>query len=121
LGGEGGDAVDADAVLVAVPSRQIVAALDKVSALEGRVTIDATNAFDGRDEAYQSLAHEVKAIIGGPVAKRSTSRTRRFTTISTSSRRGREDAVELCGAIRRAGGGPYFHRSRILGSSRRRC
>jgi predicted dinucleotide-binding enzyme len=36
LGREGGDAVDADAVLVAVPSGQIAAALDRVSGLEGR-------------------------------------------------------------------------------------
>jgi hypothetical protein len=69
LGREGGDAGGADAVLVAVPSDQIAAALGRVSGLEGKVAIDATNAFDGRDEAYESLAHEVKAIVGGPVAK----------------------------------------------------
>jgi 8-hydroxy-5-deazaflavin:NADPH oxidoreductase len=49
LGREGGDAVDADAVLVAVPSGQIADALGKVSGLEGKVATDATNAFDGRD------------------------------------------------------------------------
>lgn len=69
LGREGGDAADADAVLVAVPSAQIADALGKVSGLAGKVTIDATNAFTGRNEAYPSLSHEIKAIIGGPVAK----------------------------------------------------
>jgi hypothetical protein len=147
LGREGGAAVDADAVLVAVPSGQIAAALDKVSGLEGKVAIDATNAFDGRDEAYQSLAHEVKAIIGGPVAKafnlqhaalydrideqpvrpsniydaedgareaaEALSRDAGYEPLfagGLEQARVLEDAVELFGAIRRAGGGPYFHR-----------
>ena len=69
MGRDGGDASDADAALVAVPSGQIADALGKVNGLEGKVAIDATNAFDGRNEAYESLAHEVKAIVGGPVAK----------------------------------------------------
>lgn len=69
LGREGGDASSANAILVAVPSGQIADALGKVSGLEGKVAIDATNAFDGRTDGYESLAHEVKAIVGGPVAK----------------------------------------------------
>jgi 8-hydroxy-5-deazaflavin:NADPH oxidoreductase len=69
LGREGGDASDADAVLVAVPSDAIADALGKVSGLEGKVAIDATNAFGGRNEQFPSLAHEVKSISGGPVAK----------------------------------------------------
>src|SRR5919201_3029752 len=69
IGREGGDASDADAVLVAVPSGQIADALGKVSGLEGKVVIDATNAFGGRNEQFESLAHEVKSIVGGPVAK----------------------------------------------------
>ena len=44
-------------------------ALGKVTGLAGKVAIDATNAVDGRDEAYPSLAHQVKALVGGPVAK----------------------------------------------------
>jgi predicted dinucleotide-binding enzyme len=31
--------------------------------------IDATNAYGGRDERFESLAHEIKSIVGGPVAK----------------------------------------------------
>jgi predicted dinucleotide-binding enzyme len=69
LGREGGDASDADVVLVAVPSGSIQEALGKVRGLAGKVAIDATNAFTGRNAAYPSLAHEVKAPVGGPVAK----------------------------------------------------
>jgi predicted dinucleotide-binding enzyme len=49
LGRDGGDAADADAVLIAVPSAQIADALGKVSGLEGKVVIDATNAFGDRN------------------------------------------------------------------------
>jgi predicted dinucleotide-binding enzyme len=69
LGKEGGDASDADAVLLAVPSSAIGDALGKVSGLERKVVIDATNAFHGRNEGFESLAHEVKSHVTGPVAK----------------------------------------------------
>src|SRR5918997_883246 len=69
IGREGGDASDADAVLVAVPSDQISDALGKVSGLAGKVAVDATNAASGRNEEFESLAHEVKAIVSGPTAK----------------------------------------------------
>jgi predicted dinucleotide-binding enzyme len=69
LGSEGGDASAADVVLVAVPSGSLSDALSKVSGLEGKPVIDATNAFKGRNEQYESLAHEVKSHTNGPVAK----------------------------------------------------
>lgn len=69
LGQDGGDASDADVVLVAVPSGVLAEALGRVSGLEGKIAIDATNAFRGRNEQFESLAHEVKSITGGPVAK----------------------------------------------------
>jgi hypothetical protein len=69
LGHEGGDASDADVVLVAVPSGSISGALGRVTGLEGKIAIDATNAFADRSEQYESLAHEVKAHTNGPVAK----------------------------------------------------
>lgn len=69
LGREGGDAADADVVLVAVPGTELSEALGKVTGLEGKVAIDATNIFGERNEQYESLAHEVKAATGGPVAK----------------------------------------------------
>ena len=69
IGRDGGDASDAEAVLVAVPSGAIADALAKVTGLEGKVVVDATNALGGRNEEFESLAHEVKSIAGGPVAK----------------------------------------------------
>jgi predicted dinucleotide-binding enzyme len=69
LGSDGGDASGADVVLVAVPSGAISDALGKVTGLEGKVAIDSANAFTGRDESYESFAHEVKAHTKGPVAK----------------------------------------------------
>ncbi len=69
LGHEGGDASDATVVLIAVPSGKIALALDSVSGVDGKIVIDATNAFGGRNEKFASLAHEVKALTGGPVAK----------------------------------------------------
>ena len=69
IGSDGGDASDAEVVLVAVPGGSIADALGKVTGLEGKVVIDATNAFGSRNEEFESLAHEVKSIVGGPVAK----------------------------------------------------
>jgi 8-hydroxy-5-deazaflavin:NADPH oxidoreductase len=69
LGKAGGDASDADVVVVAVPGTAIADALVRVRGLEGKVAIDATNAVGGRDESYESNAHQVKAVVGGPTAK----------------------------------------------------
>jgi 8-hydroxy-5-deazaflavin:NADPH oxidoreductase len=69
LGSEGGDASDADVVLVAVPSGAIADALQRVSGLEGKIAIDSANAFTGRNDEHESFAHQVKAHTGGPVAK----------------------------------------------------
>jgi 8-hydroxy-5-deazaflavin:NADPH oxidoreductase len=69
LGRDGGDVSAADVVFIAVPSGEIGAALGRVSGLDGKTTIDAVNAFGGRNEQFDSLTHEVKSIVGGPVAK----------------------------------------------------
>jgi 8-hydroxy-5-deazaflavin:NADPH oxidoreductase len=69
LGRDGGDASAADVLVVAVPGPEIANALGGVSGIEGKPTIDATNAIRGRNEAFESNAHEVKAIVGGPTAK----------------------------------------------------
>jgi 8-hydroxy-5-deazaflavin:NADPH oxidoreductase len=69
LGRDGGDASAADAVLVAVPGPAIANALNAVAGLRGKVTIDATNAVRGRNEDFESNAHEIKSIVGGPTAK----------------------------------------------------
>jgi len=80
VGRDGGDASGADAVLVAVPSNAISDALSKVTGLGDQVFIDATNAFTGRNEEFESLAHEVKSHVSGPVAKSFNAITRRCTT-----------------------------------------
>jgi hypothetical protein len=69
LGRDGGDASDAEVILVAVPSGAIAESLGRVTGIEGKTAIDATNAFGGRNETFESLAHEVKSIVGGPTAK----------------------------------------------------
>ena len=69
LGRDGGDASGADVILVAVPPVSIADALANVRGIEGKVAIDATNAFRGRNDEFESLAHEVKSITGGPTAK----------------------------------------------------
>jgi predicted dinucleotide-binding enzyme len=69
LGRDGGDASAADAIVVAVPSGEIEAALGRVDGLDGKLTIDATNAVRDRPSEFESLAHQVKAIVGGPTAK----------------------------------------------------
>ena len=69
LGRDGGDASDADVVVVAVPGNAIREALAKVTGLAGKITIDATNSFSGPRDGFPSLAAEVKSIVGGPTAK----------------------------------------------------
>jgi predicted dinucleotide-binding enzyme len=69
FGSEGGDGSDADVVLVAVPSGAIADALGRVSGIEGKPVIDATNAFGDRNDDFPSLAEHVKSITRGPVAK----------------------------------------------------
>jgi predicted dinucleotide-binding enzyme len=69
IGKDGGDASEAEVILVAVPSGSIAEALGKVTGIGGKPAIDATNAYGGRNDEFESLAHEVKSIVGGPTAK----------------------------------------------------
>jgi hypothetical protein len=69
LGSGGGDVSGTEAILVAIPSRAILDALGKVTGIADQVVIDATNAYTGRTEGFESLAHEIKSHVGGPVAK----------------------------------------------------
>jgi predicted dinucleotide-binding enzyme len=68
VGRDGGDATGADVVVVAVPAAAIVGALAQVTGLGGQVTIDACNLYTARDDAFPSLSHQIKSIIGGPTA-----------------------------------------------------
>jgi predicted dinucleotide-binding enzyme len=69
FGKDGGDASGAEVLVVACPSGAIADALSSVTGYEGKPAIDATNAFGGRNESFESLAAEVKSHTGGPVAK----------------------------------------------------
>jgi predicted dinucleotide-binding enzyme len=69
IGSDGGDVSEAEVILVAVRSNVIAEALGKVTGISDQVVIDATNAFTGRTEGFESLAHEIKSHVGGPVAK----------------------------------------------------
>jgi predicted dinucleotide-binding enzyme len=69
LGRDGGDAASADVVVVAIPGNAVAGGLATVSGLGGQVTIDATNNYGDRPAGYDSVAQQVKAIIGGPTAK----------------------------------------------------
>jgi hypothetical protein len=85
LGSDGGDASGSDAVLVAIPSSAIGDGFTKVTGIGDAVVIDATNAFTGREEGFDSLAHQIKSHVGGPVAKSFTAITPRSTTRSTAN------------------------------------
>jgi 8-hydroxy-5-deazaflavin:NADPH oxidoreductase len=72
LGRDGGDAADADVVLLAVPDEVVPEALASVTGLHGKVVLDATNRLGVGHPApagYSSIAEYVKAQTGGPTAK----------------------------------------------------
>lgn len=71
LGRDGGDASDADVVLLAVRHADIPAALAGVTGLAGKTVIEASNRLDGEapHEGHASNAEYVKAVLGGPTAK----------------------------------------------------
>ena len=69
LGRDGGDATDAEVVVVAVGAAQISDALGSVTGLAGQPTIDACNIYTERHDGFASLSHQIQSIIGGPTAK----------------------------------------------------
>src|ERR687886_2452427 len=70
IGREGGDASDAEAVVVAVPGGAIAEALDNVQGIEGKTIIDATNLLGVDPPAgFSSNAEFVKSRTNGPTAK----------------------------------------------------
>jgi predicted dinucleotide-binding enzyme len=70
LGRDGGDASDADVVLVAVLSGAVPEALTRVTGLDGKVVLDATNRMaEAPPAGHASIAEYIKAQTGGPTAK----------------------------------------------------
>jgi predicted dinucleotide-binding enzyme len=69
VGRAGGDATGADAIVVAIPGDAVEAGLAAITGLEGQVTIDATNKFGDPPTGYESVAAQVRDIVGGPTAK----------------------------------------------------
>ena|SRR5689334_10921021 len=71
LGSEGGDVSAAEVVLLAVPGGAVAEALEKVSGIEGKTVIDATNLWGGArpPEGFDSNAEFVKHRTGGSTAK----------------------------------------------------
>lgn len=70
LGRDGGDVSHAEAVLLATPAGVIADALDGITGLEGKTTIDATNLIGvSPPEGFASNAEFVKSRTAGPTAK----------------------------------------------------
>jgi predicted dinucleotide-binding enzyme len=71
LGHEGGDVGDAEVVLIAVPGGALEEALGRVTGLDGKTAIDATNLYGGATPpaGHASNAEYVKSVTGGPTAK----------------------------------------------------
>ena len=70
LGRGGGDVSQTDAVVLAMPGGSIADALDTVSGMEGKTTIDATNLIGtSPPNGFASNAEFVKSKTGGPTAK----------------------------------------------------
>jgi len=70
LGRDGGDVSEADVVLVAVLSGAVPEALTRVTGLDGKVVLDATNRMaEAPPAGHASIAEYIKAQTGGPTAK----------------------------------------------------
>ena len=71
LGRDGGEASDADVVLLAVRHADIPAALAGVTGLDGKTVIESSNRLDGElpHDGHASNAEYVKAALGGPTAE----------------------------------------------------
>jgi 8-hydroxy-5-deazaflavin:NADPH oxidoreductase len=70
LGRDGGDVSDADVVLLAIPGGAVPEALERLTGLQGKTVIDATNRY-GVDppQGFASNTEFVKSRTGGPTAK----------------------------------------------------
>ena len=55
LGKDGGDGSDADVVVIAAPGNAIEDALSRVTGIDGKTTLDATNSLQGPNPGFPSL------------------------------------------------------------------
>src|SRR5579862_2825215 len=70
LGREGGDVSDADVLLMAMPGGAIAEAIAKLTGIDGKMVIDATNLYGVVPPAgFASNAEFVKSKTNGPTAK----------------------------------------------------
>jgi predicted dinucleotide-binding enzyme len=69
LGRDGGDATDAEVVVIAVAAAHISDALGAVTGLAGQPTIDACNIYTDRQHDFPSLSHQIQSTVRGPTAK----------------------------------------------------
>jgi hypothetical protein len=69
LGKEGGDASDADVVVIAVPGGMVADAMSQIIGAKGKTRIDATNSFTGPNDGFASLAEDTKSVVGGRTIK----------------------------------------------------
>ena len=70
IGRDGGDAGDAEAVLIACPGPAVPEVFDSVSGLRGKTVIDATNLVGAQPpDGFASNAEFIKSRTQGPTAK----------------------------------------------------
>ncbi len=71
LGRDGGDVSDADVVLLAIPGAAVPESLDRLTGVEGKTVIDATNLYGGAEppSGFASNAEYVKSKTGAATAK----------------------------------------------------
>jgi predicted dinucleotide-binding enzyme len=70
IGRDGGDVSGVDVVLLAIPGSAVPEGLEKLSGLEGKTVIDATNLIGAESpEGFASNAEYVKSKTNGPTAK----------------------------------------------------
>ena len=90
LGREGGDVSDTDVVLMAVPGGAIAEAIAKLTGIDRRMVIDATNLYGVVPPAgFPSNAEFVKSKTNGPTAKSFNVNFRPCTRGSPKQERGR--------------------------------
>jgi 8-hydroxy-5-deazaflavin:NADPH oxidoreductase len=70
FGRDGGDVSDAEVVLIAIPGGEVAPGLGRLSGLESKTVIDATNRYGVQPpQGFASNAEFIRSVTGGPTAK----------------------------------------------------